>query len=87
MVPLESRASKSRRRRQPIHEAMADAPPQPPAGEKKKKVRPGPPPAPVGIATAAVVARVAAARVFGLWPGAAMAGLQPTWTGEPGTDG
>ena len=62
---------------------MSEAP-TPPGDAKKKKVRPGPPPPPVGIATASIVARVAASEVFGLWPSGAMAGLQPVWTTEPG---
>ena len=64
---------------------MAAKPPPAPAGEKKKKPpRPGPPPPPVPVATAALVARVAAAKVFGLWPSSALVGLQPVWTTEKG---
>jgi len=64
---------------------MAAKPPPAPAGEKKKKPpRPGPPPPPVPVATAALVARVAAAKVFGLWPSSALVGLQPVWTTEAG---
>ncbi len=64
---------------------MAAKPPPAPPGEKKKKPpRPGPPPPPVPVATAALVARVAAAKVFGLWPSSALAGLQPVWTTEKG---
>jgi tryptophanyl-tRNA synthetase len=64
---------------------MAAKPPPAPPGEKKKKPpRPGPPPPPVPVATAALVARVAAAKVFGLWPSSALAGLQPVWTTEAG---
>lgn len=51
---------------------------------KVKKPRPLPPPPPASVATASLLIRGAAARVFGLRPGPAGGELQPIWVNEPG---
>ena len=64
---------------------MAAKPPRHrPARRRRSRPARAPPPPPVPVATAALVARVAAAKVFGLWPSSALVGLQPVWTTEAG---
>mmetsp|Transcript_3508 Transcript_3508/g.8733 ORF Transcript_3508/g.8733 Transcript_3508/m.8733 type:complete len:650 (+) Transcript_3508:177-2126(+) len=53
------------------------------AEAKEKKARPGPPVPPPAIATAALIVRGAAAKVFGLQPGPCGGEMQPIWVTEP----
>ena len=54
------------------------------AKAKVKKPRPPPPPPPPALATASLLVRGAAARVFGLQPGPCGGELQTIWQNEPG---